>query len=43
MTPKPPWFADHKNLATVGRKITQFEADPSLVDLPSLGLAALLG
>jgi hypothetical protein len=43
MTPKPPWFADHKNLPTVGRKITHFEADPSLVDLPSLGLAALLG
>jgi acyl-CoA reductase-like NAD-dependent aldehyde dehydrogenase len=43
MAPKPPWFADHKNLPTVGRKITQFEADPSLVDLPGLGLAALLG
>jgi acyl-CoA reductase-like NAD-dependent aldehyde dehydrogenase len=43
MFPKPPWFADHRNLPAVGRKITHFEAAPSLTDLPSLGLSALLG
>ncbi|UCF69560.1 MAG: aldehyde dehydrogenase [Acidobacteriota bacterium] len=39
----PPWFADHRNLIALGRKITQFEADPSLRQLPGLLGSALLG
>ena len=41
--PKPPWFADHRNLAAVGRRAAHFEAAPSLTELSRLGLAALLG
>jgi acyl-CoA reductase-like NAD-dependent aldehyde dehydrogenase len=43
MAPTPPWFPDHQNLPAVGRKVTRFEASPSALDLPSLGLSALLG
>lgn len=43
MFPKPPWFADHRNLAALGRRITKFEAAPSMSGLPALGLSALLG
>ena len=41
--PKPPWFADHRNLRAVGRKVTQLEAAPSLSGLAGLGLSALRG
>ena len=43
MRPTPPWFADHRNLPALGRRITRFEAAPSLSRLPALGLSALLG
>jgi hypothetical protein len=41
--PKPVWFADHANLAALGRKVTRFEASPSIAAVPSLGLSAVLG
>lgn len=41
--PKPVWFPDHGNLAALGRKVTRFEASPSLMAVPGLGLSALLG
>jgi acyl-CoA reductase-like NAD-dependent aldehyde dehydrogenase len=41
--PKPPWFADHRNLPDLGRRITRFEAAPSWSELPLLGLSALRG
>jgi hypothetical protein len=39
--PKPPWFFDHRNAVDVGRKVTYFTADPSLMRLPGLLLASL--
>ena len=41
--PKPPWFIDHKNAVEIGRKVTFFNADPSLMRLPGLLLASLRG
>lgn len=41
--PKPVWFPDHANLAALGRKVTRFEASPSVAAIPGLGLSALLG
>ena len=38
---KPPWFFDHRNAVDVGRKVTYFTADPSLMRLPGLLLASL--
>ena len=39
--PKPPWFFDHRNAVDVGRKVTYFTADPSLMRLPGLLVASL--
>lgn len=41
--PTPAWFADHKNSTELGRRMTQFEAKPSVFRLPSVILAALKG
>ena len=41
--PTPVWFADHKTLAEVGRKITAFEAAPSWGKLVGVALAAIRG
>ncbi len=41
--PTPVWFADHRTLREVGRRLTSFEADPSWVRLPSLFWSALRG
>ncbi|HXV75355.1 MAG TPA: hypothetical protein VD788_03485, partial [Candidatus Polarisedimenticolaceae bacterium] len=41
--PKPPWFADHRDLVTLGRRVTRFEAAPSWSALPALALAAFSG
>jgi hypothetical protein len=41
--PKPLWFIDNKSAATVGRKMTYFNADPSLMRLPGILWASLLG
>ena len=41
--PKPLWFIDNKAGATVGRKMTYFNADPSLMRLPGILWAAMFG
>jgi acyl-CoA reductase-like NAD-dependent aldehyde dehydrogenase len=41
--PTPPWFADHRNLARVGERLTYLEANPSLRNVGKLVLAALRG
>ena len=41
--PKPVWFADHRTLQAVGRKVTAFEAAPSWLKVPGVGLAAARG
>jgi acyl-CoA reductase-like NAD-dependent aldehyde dehydrogenase len=41
--PKPLWFINNKAAATVGRKMTYFNADPSLMRLPGILWAALWG
>lgn len=41
--PTPAWFADHKNSTQLGRRMTQFEANPSVFRLPSVIAAALKG
>jgi len=41
--PKPAWFIDHKTAATLGREMTYFNADPSLMRLPGIVWASLFG
>ena len=41
--PKPVWFADHKNLAKMGRKLTFMEASPSYGKLVGVAVEALKG
>ena len=41
--PTPAWFGDHRNLAELGRRITYYEANPSLTRLPGVIAAALKG
>jgi acyl-CoA reductase-like NAD-dependent aldehyde dehydrogenase len=41
--PKPLWFIDHKAAANVGRKMTYFNADPSLMRLPGILSASVFG
>ncbi len=41
--PKPVWMADHRTLLSVGRQVTGFEAAPSLLKVPGVGLAAARG
>ena len=41
--PKPLWFIDNKASATIGRKMTYFFADPSLMRLPGILGPALFG
>ena len=41
--PRPAWFFDNKNAAEIGRKMTYFNADPSLMRLPGLLWASLRG
>ncbi len=43
MVPKPIWFADHRTLDRLGRRLVRFEDRPSWGRLPALGLTALLG
>lgn len=43
MWPTPVWFADHRNLAEVGRQMTAFERQPSWGKLPAILSAALRG
>jgi aldehyde dehydrogenase family protein len=41
--PKPVWFADHRNLAALGRRAARFEGAPSLLALARMAPDALLG
>lgn len=41
--PKPAWFIDNKNADVIGKRMTYFNADPSLVRLPGLLWASLFG
>jgi acyl-CoA reductase-like NAD-dependent aldehyde dehydrogenase len=41
--PKPVMFADHRTLDELGRKLTAFEATPSLARLPGILWSALRG
>jgi aldehyde dehydrogenase (NAD(P)+) len=43
MAPKPPWFVTHRNAHVVARKTLALEADPSLLAVPGIALAALRG
>jgi acyl-CoA reductase-like NAD-dependent aldehyde dehydrogenase len=41
--PTPVWFADHRNLGQVGRRIAALEAAPSWLRLAKVAVAALKG
>lgn len=41
--PKPPWFASHRRSHLVGKRLTDFEAAPSLLKMPGIFVAALRG
>ena len=41
--PKPVWFADHKSLGTMAKKLTAMEASPSWGKLVGVALQALRG
>lgn len=41
--PTPAWFVTNKNAVEIGRKMTYFNADPSLIRLPGLLWASLRG
>jgi hypothetical protein len=41
--PKPPWWPVHRNLATLGRRWTDFEARPTWTKLPGFAVAAACG
>lgn len=41
--PTPVWMANHKNLKAVGEKLLAYEAYPSLLKIPGIGLAAFKG
>ena len=41
--PKPPWFANHKTAAEIGRRLVKMEAAPSFFKLPGLIMKALRG
>ncbi|MGB8331727.1 MAG: aldehyde dehydrogenase family protein [Polyangiales bacterium] len=41
--PRPAWFIDNRHAAAVGRKITYFNADPSLTRLPGILWSSFFG
>jgi acyl-CoA reductase-like NAD-dependent aldehyde dehydrogenase len=41
--PTPPWFADHKNLLALGRRLVDFEASPSFGKVVRVAAAAVRG
>ena len=43
MMPKPVWFADHKNLLGVGRRLAAMEAHPSIRRLAAVAVEGLRG
>ncbi|MCC6750779.1 MAG: aldehyde dehydrogenase family protein [Deltaproteobacteria bacterium] len=43
MFPKPPWFVTHKQMLAVGRKLLEYEQEPSLKHIPSIAVRAIFG
>lgn len=43
MVPKPLWFASHSTALPMARKVTEFEAEPSVTKLPGIFWEALRG
>jgi aldehyde dehydrogenase (NAD(P)+) len=43
MSPKPAWFYDNAMMQVLAAKLSEFEAAPSALKLPSLALASLRG
>lgn len=43
MAPKPPWFVTHKGGGELGKKLTAYEAAPSVTKLPGIAIAAMKG
>jgi hypothetical protein len=43
MFPTPPWFADHKNLLQLGRRLVAFEAKPTWSSFFGVARAAMKG
>jgi hypothetical protein len=43
VSPKPPWFFDHRATASLAKKLCDFELAPSLFKLPSIAFTALRG
>ncbi|RYE89999.1 MAG: aldehyde dehydrogenase, partial [Myxococcales bacterium] len=43
INPTPAWFADHKNLAALGKNLTRYEGQPSWPNLFRVATAALKG
>ncbi|HMJ50853.1 MAG TPA: aldehyde dehydrogenase family protein [Polyangiaceae bacterium] len=43
LSPKPAWFYDNAMMQVIGAKLSEFEAAPSALKLPSLVLASLRG
>lgn len=41
--PKPTWFADHRTIGPLGRRLVAYEASPGWHHLPGLALAAARG
>eukprot|EP00042_Codosiga_hollandica_P049285 m.569840 g.569840 ORF g.569840 m.569840 type:complete len:589 (-) comp57843_c0_seq2:111-1877(-) len=39
--PKPVWFASHKKIQEVGRRVAVMSADPSLLSLPGIALRSI--
>jgi aldehyde dehydrogenase (NAD(P)+) len=43
LSPKPAWFYDNSMMQVIAAKLSEFEAAPSALKLPSLALASLRG
>ena len=43
LLPRPPWFITNKNGAKLGELLTKFQFEPSLLKIPRIFIAALLG
>lgn len=43
VSPRPPWFLDHKTVAEIGPKLARFYYEPGLTKIPSLLFSAIRG
>ena len=43
LLPKPPWFVTNKKARILGRLLTRFQHEPSLLKIPRIFLNAMLG